>query len=440
MKKLLLFSSVLAIGILMLNACSTGSGSRDDYFGYNRSEAVNQAPDRIAGQDGDTQDEPTWRNPLSASNANDEAVDPDLRAKYIYHYTSPLYVPVIIPWWNAYYGWLGYYSPFVSVYIGHGPFMSSYWAYDWYSPWYDYNPFYGYRWYPHYRHGYHRWYWQPFESHESKPVPFENKRRNWGPSKGEVADITNGKTGGEWKLNRGTRSSQVINGGSQDNSVFKKRNEKNLPDAGSSANEPSKGVFNRNAINRVNSKIVTDYKPVETSPSSASDPGSYNRRSDFNREISRQEGAVKGEAPSSNRNDMPSENNVFKRPNRVTNSTRSDIDPGGQVYRPVKGIETIIKKGDQSESSWSKPGTNSEKSESSSGGIFKALKDLGGDKSESRSSRSSESRESSKPSYSSPSNSGSSSGSSSSGSNRGGGSSSSNSNSNSNSSDRKSVV
>ncbi len=201
MKKILsMLASVAVIGIILTGCSTTNTG--EDYFGYSPKHKV-QEPDVRTIYDNNNNNaddnQGTWQNPLSDNYDNTYS-----NAGGVYNSYNPLYVPVIVPWWYNYYGWMSYpfyrrhyYSGFY-ISFGYSPFDDYY--NDWYSPWYDYNPYYGYYWPTNTYYGYYGWFRQPYYAYNPGPaVP--RKNRNFGPSRdGNV--LTNSGTGGDWRINR----------------------------------------------------------------------------------------------------------------------------------------------------------------------------------------------------------------------------------------------
>lgn len=174
--------------VIALSGC-VSTGSRGEYFGYNNAPRHAEVP-------APPPEDRSWSNPLQQDPQPQQAVN---RVDY---YDTPNdsrsygYVPVIVPWWDGYYGWPGFSSPYFSVRLSYGYYP----AYNpWYSPWYDYNPFYGgpcrnwgySSWHRPWHYDspwyYHRpWYYDPWRY--SPPVPRQPERwgtRNFGAQRGD---------------------------------------------------------------------------------------------------------------------------------------------------------------------------------------------------------------------------------------------------------------
>jgi len=165
MKKILL----LLIPVFFVS-CTTYNSS-NSYYGYDNSQEV------IDEQDLNDGDE--WQNPLASNNEPDQVQRVQNSNKT--QYNGPQYVPVIVPWWNGYYGWgnMPRRRAGVSVYY------TNYWGPEWYSPWYSYHPYYGVTWYdywyvrPHHRH----WQRNHIPSYTDRPIR-RNQPRDAGNSRG----------------------------------------------------------------------------------------------------------------------------------------------------------------------------------------------------------------------------------------------------------------
>ena len=219
------FVALLAIG------CASTKGNQESYFGYSNSpkiESKESAPrikehkdtpvadksvtNQDADQDNDNVDadssqDQDWVNPLADDDAADNQDSDDGNYAAVpsgyYPYSAPAYVPVVVPWWDYYSGWMGsYYTrPVIAV-----RYSNWYWGWgsycDWYSPYYAYHPCYGvsfgyYR--PFYGGGYHT-YWRPWHhypiysyhsggSYNGKP----NTVRRWGTGTGVVPSTSGGR-------------------------------------------------------------------------------------------------------------------------------------------------------------------------------------------------------------------------------------------------------
>jgi len=210
MKPLVLFSSLIAF---IITGCASQKGTKEDYFGYNNSPTINESTDKPTVTSKPKRSAPPtdsaitlsdppkddWVNPMAQDDDpqedyQDDAVQPVTTVGY-QPYSSPQYVPVVVPWWDSYSGWMGgYYSrPVVVV-----RYPNWYWGWnsycDWYSPYYSHHPWYG-GYFSHYRPRYYGWnhnYWRPWHHYpiynygHTNPVPRKpNSVRSWGPSRGE---------------------------------------------------------------------------------------------------------------------------------------------------------------------------------------------------------------------------------------------------------------
>ncbi len=220
---------LIACTFLMAIGCASTKGTKDDYFGYTNSPKVEEdkptprSSTRKVNPDTDkpittaaptpddsvadsTQDQ-DWVNPLADDQSDQDADyqdadDPNYAAVPAGYnsYAAPAYVPVIVPWWDYYSGWMGgyYVRPVIAV-----RYRNWYWGWnsycDWYSPYYDYHPCYGvnfnyYR--PFYRGGY-RSYWRPWHHypiytyHPNNPSR-PNTVRKWGTGTGVASPSTSG--------------------------------------------------------------------------------------------------------------------------------------------------------------------------------------------------------------------------------------------------------
>jgi len=154
---------------LLAMACSTTS-TNNSYYGYDNNPSV---------RDDDDFEDANWSNPM-ATNNNTSNVDRNNNIDNS-QYSGPVYVPVIVPWWNSYHGWGSDYRRKRGVYVHY----SNYWGPEWYSPWYSYHPYHGVTWYdywyvrPHYRH----WHSQPVYSYSDRPIR-RTQGRTYGSSRG----------------------------------------------------------------------------------------------------------------------------------------------------------------------------------------------------------------------------------------------------------------
>ena len=212
MKKFSFIVSLQLAALIAFTSCSTNSGTKEDYFGYTTSTPAPQtrsegyssgkattSEKKYIAKSEEDEDNPQWKNPMNnndinntynangggSSYANESFADVNYRYNYY-----PMYVPVVAPWWNNYYGSFGggWHHPshfYMSLNYG------MYCGYDWFSPWYDYNPYYGYYWPYYYNYGYNSWYHQPYYAHESHHVDRPRSVRNFGPARG-TRSMSNG--------------------------------------------------------------------------------------------------------------------------------------------------------------------------------------------------------------------------------------------------------
>lgn len=225
MKTLLLFVTCSAF---IIGGCASTKGSKDDYFGYSNSpkieseeqsaqpikrkettttasKAAVDIPDSDQNSDSHDQD---WVNPMSddqLDNYQDNYSSGGAAVPVGYrYYNAPSYVPVMVPWWDYYSGWMGgyYVRPVIVV-----RYRNWFWGWnsycDWYSPFYDYHPCYGgsFGYYnPYYRGGYYP-YWRPWNHypiytyHTVNPRPrTPNTVRTWGTGTGVSGTALGGKS------------------------------------------------------------------------------------------------------------------------------------------------------------------------------------------------------------------------------------------------------
>lgn len=139
---------LLVLSSLFLGACATTNSSNGSFYGYDNT------PEREEYQEPE-KPKKKWKNPLAEEDRYEEARQMEVNN---YYYGNAGYVPVIAPWWDRYYGWG---SPMRQggVFITFGAYRS----YEWFSPWYDFHPYYGCSWYDYYyvRPHYRAWYNQP---------------------------------------------------------------------------------------------------------------------------------------------------------------------------------------------------------------------------------------------------------------------------------------
>lgn len=155
---------------ILVMSCSTTS-TNNSYYGFDNNPTERESEDL---------DDANWSNPMATNtNNNNDVVRNDNVDNS--QYNGPVYVPVIVPWWNSYHGWGSVPRRRSGVYVHY----SNYWGPEWYSPWYSYHPYHGVTWYdywyvnPHYRH----WHSQPVYSYNDRPIR-RSEGRSYGSSRG----------------------------------------------------------------------------------------------------------------------------------------------------------------------------------------------------------------------------------------------------------------
>ncbi|MCK5741040.1 MAG: hypothetical protein KAH48_02390, partial [Chlorobi bacterium] len=203
MKKNLKLATMILAAALTVTSCA--STSSNDYYGYNNTPVTGYEAQTYAGRGQLIEDQNNnegWSNPLSENYDEANYVSESQYGNQVVYYnaSSPMYVPVIIPWWHRYNDWL--YSPGFSIYASYH--RGWYSGYNWYSPFYDYHPYYGWSW-PHrhyyggyyghhyndwYYRGHHSWWHQPRYGYSHNRYVSSRPRsvRRFGPSRGSVSD------------------------------------------------------------------------------------------------------------------------------------------------------------------------------------------------------------------------------------------------------------
>lgn len=185
MKKLFL---ILAATATISFGCSS-TNSSSGYFGYNNRPENNETSSSRQNQEvaNTSGTNAGWVNPM-AQNGNYANNQIDyVYADYSYRYNPHVYVPVIVPWWNSYNGWVSY--PFPGSHLS--LYYTNFWGYNWYSPWYTFHPYHGGYWGGHFVGGYHNWYNQPVYSRSSRPID-NNTYRSFGANRGSYSNQTRG--------------------------------------------------------------------------------------------------------------------------------------------------------------------------------------------------------------------------------------------------------
>ncbi len=245
MKKFIISIAASVIFILMITSCSSTQSSHGDYFGYNKPPADKFYSNNSSAQDqnGDISGqnnvrtaenaEKEWKNPLADDYSGGvassrSAYNPDIQVYY--NDISPMYVPVIVPWWDRYYGWVSYPRRGINIFIGsgyYGAYYGTYWggyyggyyAYDWYNPWYTYHPYYGYSWSRYVYPTYYSWWNQPIYSRHYGRSVRTNEVRTWGPSRGNINDRTGTSLVSSGSGNRTSSRTDFRGSSSRDGSI-----------------------------------------------------------------------------------------------------------------------------------------------------------------------------------------------------------------------------
>jgi len=233
MKKNIILAIIATVATLALNSCMVVHDSDEDYFGYTPSRptrhvyqntntvAPSQAQADSTNPSGAAKGDSKWVNPLGKNNNQSvqdsqdsgSGDDTDYYDNNYRYYNAPMYTPVIVPWWDYYYGW-GYYYPHRSFYLSVG--YNGFWDCGWYSPWYDYNPYFGYYWPSYGFGGYYGWYGRPYYGYNRYNHPIYNGRYYASNSRGIIHTGTGGivknsggSTGGRGIANVGHSGSGI---------------------------------------------------------------------------------------------------------------------------------------------------------------------------------------------------------------------------------------
>ncbi len=162
----------LIISLVTFACSSYDPGS--SYYGYDNDPKAKQNDDPVFDNNSN------WSNPLNNTNNNQQDVVRNDNVNRT-QYNGPVYVPVIVPWWNSYHGWGMTPRRRSGVYVHY----SNYWGPEWYSPWYNYHPYHGVTWNdywyvrPHYRH----WYNQSVYTYYDRPIR-RNEFRSYSSNRG----------------------------------------------------------------------------------------------------------------------------------------------------------------------------------------------------------------------------------------------------------------
>lgn len=223
----------LAILGLYLAGCGT-SGTVEDNFGYNRPDYKVEpvrTEKKVAVVNKNASEE-NWENPLAADNAGN---DENNNVSWVASSQNVVYVPVIVPWWYDYYGWMSYPSyryRHSGIYIGFGyNFWNDWYSpyYDWYSPWYSYDPYWGYNWHHRPHWGYHDWYYHDSYYHNHHGYSYEPDRvknrtdRNFGSRRSGVYN-TNSSESSYTNVGASRMTGSSRTGSGSTKSIYQDRN------------------------------------------------------------------------------------------------------------------------------------------------------------------------------------------------------------------------
>lgn len=178
---------IAAAAVMLFSCASTQQASDDNYFGYDNSPSYAEETEVDASSvQSQAESKKEWQNPLGSQAKSPSQYSSSTSTQKVvyvhddYYYRAPLFVPVVTPWWSGYHGYFSYYSPRARFYVYSAP----YWSYSWYSPWYDYHPYYGNTWHHHHYYGYQGWYNQPIYTYHRGKVDRERTYRNFGATRG----------------------------------------------------------------------------------------------------------------------------------------------------------------------------------------------------------------------------------------------------------------
>jgi hypothetical protein len=277
------FASVaLAIMGLYLAGCGT-SGTVDDNFGYNRPDYKVEpvrTEKKVVVVNKNTSEE-NWENPLAGDNTGN---DDNNNISWVSSSQNVVYVPVIVPWWYDYYGWMSYPSyryRHSGIYIGFGYDYWNDWYspyYDWYSPWYSYDPYWGNNWHyrPHW--GYHDWYYHDNYYHNHHGYSYEPDRvknrtdRNFGVRRSGVNNA-NSSESSYTNIGASRMTGNSRTGSGNDKSIYQDRNVPTYDYSGSRSTNKnnvgnptdsrgtSKSVYDNNGTTGSRKYVSPDYTP-----------------------------------------------------------------------------------------------------------------------------------------------------------------------------------
>lgn len=237
---------ILIMTALFAVSCSS-TGGTDSYFGYSNKPRANEP--RPADDIQTQSSSQAWTNPMAKQTDDARNQEVALRSEDLrrndYNYNRTVFVPVIVPWWSGYYGWVSvrHHSRW-----HHHP-SSGFWGCGWYSPWYDYHPYYGRYWDP-WAPWYHRsWYHQPVYAYSTNKPNYRDTYRSFGANRGSYTYDE-----------RSSRSQSPTRPSGQSGTVISNSPDRNItPDRVSSSGvRTSDGGYNRTDVSS---------SPVRTSDS-----------------------------------------------------------------------------------------------------------------------------------------------------------------------------
>jgi len=295
---------IFALSAFVLFGCATQKGTKEDYFGYNNSPTIPENTEKPVASSKPKRSAPPvdttspladdapkddWVNPMATDDdpQDDYLDDASQQSTAVAYqpYSSPQYVPVIIPWWDSYSGWMGgYYSRPVVVMR----YRNWYWGWnsycDWYSPYYDYHPWYGGN-FSYYRPRYYGWnrnYWRPWHHYpiytygHTNPTPAKpNSVRNWGPTRGETPPASGGVRGTVTSPNPTSNIPNVRNERGQGSGSPSTKSTTTIP-TGSSITPAIRNERGNSSASSPQSGTQLPNKRSETSPTSGTPKSSSN--------------------------------------------------------------------------------------------------------------------------------------------------------------------
>jgi len=290
-----LFLILVVISAITISCSSTNSGS---YFGYkNKPEYTDTKPSSNNQQIPNTVNSNAgWVNPMNSNNTN--SVNGFVYSDYSYRYNPYMYVPVMVPWWSQYQGWVSY--PFPGSHLS--VCYSNFWGYEWYSPYYTYHPWSGNYWGV-WHNGYHNWYNQPVYSRNERPVQ-KNTYRSFGANRGTYSNTSSSRNVGS-SSSRGNSNLGGTTSGRVETSSSRIRNESSTNSGNIFRGSESIPTSDRTSSTRSSSSNRGEnktFRPVESSRPTADRPASNNNGNVY-RSNNDNSGSTSGRtysAPSSN--------------------------------------------------------------------------------------------------------------------------------------------